>query len=515
MLKKIRVAISVAIFAAITFYLLDFAGLMPNSAHVLAQIQFVPAVLTLLSGSVIVFAVLVVLTLLFGRVYCSSICPMGVFQDIASWAAKRMAKKGKRKRYKYSPDKTILRWAVLAVTIVAFIAGFPFLLGLIDPYSAFGRIIVDVFRPVYMAGNNLLESIFSHFGNYTFYKVEIFIMSIASFAIGIVTFLAIGFLARKYGRIYCNTICPVGTVLGFLSRFSLFKVRIDLNKCTTCGVCASKCKSSCIDSKNHRIDYSRCVNCFNCLGACREKAMSFALPQKARVNERQAPNTGVSRRQFLLTGLTTAAAIPAAIAEEAAGIISDTDKSRYIRQTPITPPGSLSAEHLFKHCTSCHLCITRCPTNILKPAFMEYGIGGIMQPVMYFEKGFCNYDCTICSDVCPSHALLPLTIDEKHRTQIGRVTLNENVCVVHAEGTNCGACAEHCPTQAVTMVPFRDGLTAPSINPDICVGCGGCEFICPVRPYRAIHVEGNTVHLEAKAYVEENKKEVEIDSFGF
>ncbi len=152
---------------------------------------------------------------------------------------------------------------------------------------------------------------------------------------------------------------------------------------------------------------------------------------------------------------------------------------------------------------------------MLKPAFKEYGWGGMMQPMMYFEDGFCNFDCTVCSEVCPNGAILPLTVEQKHATQVGRVIFLIQNCIVNTDKTSCGACSEHCPTQAVTMVPFEDGLTIPHVNPDICVGCGGCEYVCPVRPFRAIHVEGNPVHLEAKPFKESEQKEVELDDFGF
>ncbi len=513
MLKRLRVGISLIIFALITFYFLDFAALLPDKFHWLAEIQFAPAVL---GGSFIILAVLVALTLLFGRIYCSSICPMGIYQDVVSWFSKRRIFSKKKKRYKYSKAKNILRWTVLVVTIIAFFLGFPVLLGLIDPYSAWGRIVTSVLRPVYIGGNNLLESIFTSFGNYTFYKVEVVILSIFTFIVSIITLLAIGFLAWKYGRTYCNTICPVGTILGFLSKFSLFKVRIDTNLCNSCGSCAAKCKASCIDSKKHAVDNSRCVDCFNCLSSCSQNALSYTASFKRQDNVNTiVPETNKGKRQFLLTGLTTAVTVPAVFAQDKVAEL--TGDSKYIRKNPISPPGALSAEHLLHHCTSCHLCISRCPSNVIKPAFMEYGLGGIMQPMMNYEKGFCNYNCTVCTDVCPAKALKPLTMEEKHMTQIGRVTFHEDICVVHTDGTNCGACAEHCPTQAVTMIPYDkiEGLTIPFINPEICVGCGGCEYICPVRPYRAIYVEGNIEHQQRKAFKEEKKEDVVIDDFGF
>ena len=217
------------------------------------------------------------------------------------------------------------------------------------------------------------------------------------------------------------------------------------------------------------------------------------------------------KRQFLAAGLTAAIGIPAVLSQEKTELFTG---KKDTRKTPISPPGAMSTEHLLKHCTSCHLCISKCPSKVLKPAFMEYGIGGMMQPVMCFENGFCNFDCTICSNVCPSKALKPLTVAQKHLTQVGSVVFCEDRCVVYAKGYNCGACSEHCPTQAVKMMPYKNGLTIPHIDPDICVGCGGCEFICPARPH-AIYVEGNKIQQQATPFSKEEKNEKEIIDFGF
>ena len=154
-------------------------------------------------------------------------------------------------------------------------------------------------------------------------------------------------------------------------------------------------------------------------------------------------------------------------------------------------------------------------THILKPAFMEYGLAGMMQPTVSFEKGFCNFDCTVCGDVCPNGAILPISVEQKHLTHMGYVVFIEENCIVYTDGTSCGACSEHCPTQAVAMVPYKDGLTIPHVNKEICVGCGGCEYVCPARPFRAIYIEGNPVQKEAKPFKESEEHKVEIDDFGF
>jgi ferredoxin len=423
---------------------------------------------------------------------------MGIFQDIASRCSK--------KKSVYKKNNFLLRWSIVVISLILFLSGYTVIIGIIDPYSAYGRIAVHVFKPIYMFINNILAYAFNHFGNYAFYRTEVVMLSVFSFIIALLTFAIVGVLAWVNGRFYCNTICPVGTIFGFINKFSLFKIRINIDKCASCGICAKKCKASCIDAKTKSIDYTRCVNCFNCLNNCNKKAISFAIG-KNKPEVHQAVDKG--KRKFLLTGLAAAIVAPVAVFAQVKTKLSEN------RSNAISPPGAVSTERLLKHCTSCHLCISKCPSRVLKPAFMEYGISGMMMPVMYFEKGFCNFDCTACADVCPNKALTSLTVEQKHRLQVGRVVFKPELCIVHTEGTSCGACSEHCPTQAVKMIPYKDGLTMPFIDADICVGCGGCEFICPVRPERAIHVKGNNVHQQAKAFTVEKKEVKEITDFGF
>ena len=508
MLKKIRIGLAVIMLCMITFYFLDFAGIVPASFPNLARIQFVPA---LLSGSVGIFVLLLLLTFLFGRLYCSVICPLGIFQDGIAWIARRVNAK---KRYSFGKEQKVWRYSVLILVVVAFAFGGTIVVSLLDPYSAFGRMVVNVFRPVYMGVNNLLAAVFNHYGNYTFYHTEVFVLSLFALIAGLVTFLVVAILAYRHGRTYCNAICPVGTVLGFVSRWSLFKVRIDPQACVGCGLCEKKCKAGCIASKTKEIDHSRCVACYTCLSSCHKKAMSYRLNiRKVKIDKKVQATTDSSRRRFMAGVAVAALAVPKkALAKRVAALES---RQAYEKKHPLSPPGSVSVEHLLDHCTACHLCVAKCPSRVLKPAFMVYGLGGLMQPLMNFEHGFCNFDCTVCADVCPNQALLKLSKEEKHRLQVGRVIFVLENCIVHSHGTSCGACSEHCPTQAVSMQPYKNGLTIPVVNPDICVGCGGCEYVCPVRPFRAIYIEGNPVHRQAQAFKEAEKKEVQLDDFGF
>ena len=513
MLKKIRVGVSLALLVLITFYFLDFAELLPFKFDFLAHIQFIPALLSL---NALILISLVVLTLLFGRVYCSSVCPMGVYQDFVAWLSKKLSKKllKKRKKYSYSSAKNVLRWVVLGVTLISFLFGFTFFVGLIDPYGAYGRMVTHIFRPAYLAGNNVLQSIFTQFDNYTFYKVGIYGLGVFSFVVALITMLAIGFLAWKHGRTYCNTICPVGTTLGFLSKFSFYKIQFVETACNSCGLCSMNCKASCINSDNMTVDYSRCINCFNCIEACNRNAMKYApVNLKKKLSEKESGTVEIdkSKRRFLSATVATTVAATGLLAQKTVGVDL---KKEVKREHPIAPPGAKSVDNLQNKCVSCHLCVSKCPSHVIKPAFLEYGLGGMMLPKLYFDHGFCNYDCTICSEVCPTGAILPLTIEEKHATQMGKVHFVIENCIVYTDETNCGACSEHCPTQAVSMIPYKDSLTIPHTETEICVGCGGCEYVCPAIPYKAIYVEGVEKHNQL-IFEHEEQEQVEINDFGF
>lgn len=495
MLRKIRTAVAIIVIAILTFGFIDFAGIIDNPW--LQKIQFGPALLSL---SIVTLVSLIAATLLLGRLYCSVVCPLGIFQDLFNWLSKKFDKK---KKYGYKPERPWLRWGVLAVLVMAWLLGFTFLVGLVEPYSAYGRMADELFRPVYIFFNNILAAISEHTGSYRFVKVAISLKSLTALVVSALTLLIIGHLSYHHGRTWCNTICPVGALLGFLSRFSLLRIRIDKNKCNHCLACQRKCKAFCIDSKNQIIDYSRCVDCFDCIDACKQKAISFG-PVKMKKENAAAETVDESKRQFLKSTMVIAALAPAALEAKVTG--------KKDERVPMSPPGSVSHNNLLQHCTACHLCVSKCPSNVLKPAGMEYGLGGMMQPVMKFDDGYCNYDCNLCSQVCPAGAIRPLTVEEKHHTQPGRVVFNKDICVVNVNRTSCGACAEHCPVQAIHMVPFEGGLTIPETTPELCVGCGGCEYICPVK---AVHIEGNPVHLEAKTPEQDSNIQTQDFDFGF
>ncbi len=485
MLKKIRITLATVFFVGLTLLFLDFTGTLHLWLGWMARVQALEAILAL---NVAVVVGLVLLTLIFGRIYCSVICPLGVLQDIFG----KLGMKAKKNRYTYSKEKKWLRHPVLVVFIVALLAGAGSLVQLLAPYSAFGRIMTMIFQPLYKLGNNVLASIAESIDSYAFYSVDVWMKSLPVLIIAIVTLAILFVLAWRNGRTYCNTICPVGTLLSFLSRFSLLKIRFDTEKCRNCSLCTKNCKAACIDFKNHRVDYSRCVVCGDCIESCKFGALKYTW-------NAQSPQTSPSsdsRRTFLLT---TAMATTAALAQEAkhvdGGLADIIDKKAPERHTPLTPPGSLSAKNMAQHCTGCQLCVSECPNDVLRP---NIDLMNLMQPTMSYERGYCRPECTRCSDVCPAGAIKPIDQIEKSSIQIGHAVVSPHHCISALGEAECGNCARHCPVGAIRMLPTDpdDDLSPsiPAVNEEACIGCGACEHLCPVRPLSAIHVEGHEVH---------------------
>ena len=307
-----------------------------------------------------------------------------------------------------------LRYPVLVLFVIAFFAGIGTLVQLLEPYSAFGRIATTLLQPVWKACNNLLAAVAEHVDSYAFYHVDAIVPHIGLVtAIAAVTLVILFVLAWRNGRTYCNTICPVGTVLSLLSRWSWLKIRFDADKCKSCSLCSKNCKASCIDYKTHSVDYSRCVVCGDCIDSCKHGALSYQVHKPNKPHDAE----GLSRRSFLLSA---ALATTAALAQEAkktdGGLAEIEDKVAPERQTPIVPPGARSKQNFEQHCTGCQLCVSKCPNQVLRPSSDWLHL---MQPVMSYERGFCRPECNRCSQVCPAGAIKPIAHEVKASTQIG------------------------------------------------------------------------------------------------
>ena len=480
MLRRIRILLATLFFLSVTALFVDSTGTVQEWLGWTAKIQFLPALLAL---NVVTVVALVVLTLLVGRVYCSVICPLGVMQDVISRISG--LRKKKKSRFSYSGEKRWLRYGILVIFVVALVAGLTPLASLLAPYSSYGRMVSSVMSP-----------------------------SLSPVAIvAAVSFVVVAILAWTGGRTYCNTICPVGTVLGFFSRFALFRPVINTSKCNTCKRCAKKCKASCIDAKNHSIDYSRCVACMDCIKNCKHGAISLTYSRSARergvdtheddkanhspLSWRGGRGEASSRRSFLTLSATLAATslVKAQEKKVDGGLAAIEDKKKPERATRLVPPGANSLRHFSQHCTACQLCVSECPNGVLRPST---NLETLMQPEMSYEDGYCRPECTRCSDVCPSGAIRPITIAEKSSVRIGHAVWIKKNCLPVSDGVSCGNCARHCPSGAILMVHMdakdEESPKIPVIDTERCIGCGACENLCPARPFSAIYVEGHERH---------------------
>jgi polyferredoxin len=487
----------------LTLLFLDFTGSFYPWLGWLAEIQFVPLLLSNFAALIL----LALCTFLFGRAYCAIICPLGICQDVVSNISGR--RKGKKNRFRHSAAKTWLRRGILILFAFALALGINAIVSILDPYSAYGRIASNFFAPVYRWGNNALAFFAEAAGSYAFSPVDVWVRGWATFGIAAITLIAVGILAWRNGRTYCNTICPVGTALGFISKYAIFRPSFVADKCTSCNVCERVCKASCLDSAAKSIDYSRCVACCNCIEKCSSGAMTFAFvkPGKKKhkgtaveaetVNKPNAMQEGLSRRGLLAMFGAVAAnqAIKAPELYVDGGLATIEDKIAPKREVPVLPPGAWDARRMKNHCTACQLCVSTCPNNVLRPSNKA---SAFMQPVMSFERGYCRPECTDCSQVCPTSAIMPVTAADKTEIKIGYAVWLEDKCIVNRDGVQCDNCRHHCPTEAITLIDLDPGnpksLKVPSIDKELCIGCGACEHLCPARPFSAIYVEGNMRH---------------------
>lgn len=555
---------------AIMFFLMT-VGIFTDVYHMLSReavdsvlyMQFVPSMIRFTTACTLAsagFILVSVLTLLFGRVYCSTVCPLGILMDLVIGIKNRIRKFRKIPLKKsplvqyYADHKSIsmgfspkhnvkisslIKYFILFLFILAIIFKSNLLIGLLDPFSLTGKIIVNLFRPIFLMGSNELLVTGDPPGTPLVMKPAAISMESLSLVVFLLAVLLIMiFLSWFKDRWYCNVICPVGTLLGVISKFSIFRLRVNFSGCTHCGACVQVCKAGCIHPDTYHIEMDRCVVCYDCIDVCTEGGAEVKIMDPGlvisglKINVRQERNSngsqmssgsgsiinkecewvpgprlsqteagsgGLSRRRFIgtfLMGFSGMLYTHHSLSGNpgTTNNLTGEEAKETLWDVPVTPPGSQGITRFTESCTSCHLCVSACPSGVLKPAFLEYGLQGIFQPRMDFHSGYCLSDCIRCSEICPTDAIHLMDLNIKKRLKIGSSVFIRNLCLVQTERRLCGLCANVCGEKAIRLVPWLGNLVIPEIDDLKCNGCGACELVCPVRPYRAIVVDALTEH---------------------
>ncbi len=419
--------------------------------------------------------VIIVGTLVFGRFFCSWICPLGILNQ---WIGHFLNRRRAADDYRVNEYRAIFRWKYYILALFAVLAAFgAFQVGLLDPIALVTRSFV---LSIYPATDQWLEVLYL--------RRPIFYGGIAISLI----FLIILFANRFLTRFWCRVLCPLGALLGLLSRVSVLRIWRDVERCNDCLQCARHCHGACDPHRELRV--SECHVCMNCVSDCPEGAIHYGLPrEKSSVHK----PIDVNRRRLVETIVAGAVLFPMMRSSMTAG---SSNAPGVIR-----PPGSIPEEDFLRRCVKCGECMRVCPTNVLQPAMLEAGLEGLWTPILMNRIGYCEYNCVLCGHVCPTGAIVPLSVEEKlgkgtyrKPVTIGTAFYDRGRCLPWAMNTECIVCEEMCPTSPKAIwfetveIRLRDGkskrLLQPRVDPEMCIGCGICENKCPVQDRAAIRV---------------------------
>ena len=378
------------------------------------DIQFLPLLQRVITDfSIIAFVFFIMLagiTFLCGRIYCSVVCPFGILQEIIGFVKHKVHKSGKSSRQVNFP----LKYFVAAVVWGTFFGGTAAVIRYFEPYTLFGSAMT---------------------------------LSVTGLIAVVIVLAAIIWK----DRVFCTNFCPVGTVLGLISKVSLNKIYIS-NICVSCGMCEKNCPSGCINSKEKTVDNETCIKCLKCLDVCPKGGIKYGIAPKKQIK------FSLKRRQMIIAG----AAIALFGGMIKVGLEIKDRIAEKIKEV-ILPAGALNREQFLNKCLNCNLCVENCPEKIIKKADADYGA-----VYLDYTKSHCRFDCNECSKVCPSGAIKRLPLEEKQHTRIAMAMINSDKC------TQCGECVQACPVHAI----IKENGKVPVLNAMRCIGCGACKNSC-------------------------------------
>ncbi len=500
-LTNIRIATQVFFFALFVFSIwLSWTSRVEGfRTSFLLEIDPLVAISTFLStGYVYRFLgwafVIVFITMMFGRVFCGWICPMGALQQFTAWLFRRGAKRqiddnryNKKQTYKYVMVGAMLVLALLGALQI----------GLMDPVVWMYRAFTTFIAPLWDMLVGMVEVVTRlDLSTAKFAPGVSTRIFTGSFVIGAIFF---GFIIVnvRHHRFFCRFLCPLGAFLGMLSRFAFFRIDRNVSKCTDCNLCLLRCEGA--SEPQGKLIESECFSCMNCIDDCPEDALRFAAHGLDKNQAQMEPD--LTRRQWVLSGVLGLVSFPLL---KSNGYSSDENFSPEM----IRPPGSVEESEFLERCIKCDQCINVCPTNVLQPAGLaEGGIEAVWTPVMNFKVKHCQLKCNLCSEVCPTGAIRKITVEEKlgegeFRDQgpivLGTAFINQSRCLPIANQIPCVVCEEVCPTSPKAIQTHDEEekdvfgnivtLNKPFIVPDLCIGCGICESECPVQDDPAVYI---------------------------
>jgi|WetSurMetagenome_2_1015567.scaffolds.fasta_scaffold02822_7 MauM/NapG family ferredoxin protein len=429
-------------------------------------------------------------TAVFGRVFCGWVCPLGTLNNLV----------GAMKRWRlgdpvrgWHPVKYYLLVALLVASLFSVQVA-----GVLDPLSLTVRSFsLGVYPAVNKGLNSGVDALYGMNSKGVTAVADVVAKvlqkTILAFtqphffqgaAIGLL-FLAILLLNLVEKRFWCRYLCPLGALLGVAARWAPFK-REAAESCNACSLCGKDCQGAARPGGKGEWLASECFYCFNCDDPCPKGAVTF------RFSPKPAPSSvDLSRRRLMVSALAGAAAVPLLRAQPHF-------RPGFTRPDLIRPPGALPEPEFLDRCVKCGECMKVCTTNGLQPTLWEAGLEGIWSPVLVPRIGYCEFNCTLCGQVCPTGAIRRLSLPEKQKTRIGTAMIDKGRCLPYAHSTPCIVCEEVCPTpkKAIwfepTTVHNRNGdpvdVKQPRVDLDLCIGCGICETKCPVLGRPAIYV---------------------------
>jgi len=419
--------------------------------------------------------IIVVGTLLFGRFFCSWVCPLGILNHWLSHFFNRRRPVDDYRINHYRPVYR-LKYYILAALLVL---------------AGFGSLQIGLFDPIAFVTRSFVLSVFpatNYWNNGVYLRQPAFYGGL----LVALLFLTVLFANRFLTRFWCRVLCPAGALMGVMSGVSLFRIRRDVEKCTDCQKCLRHCHGGCDPHTELRV--SECHVCMNCIPSCPEDAIHYGLPKKG--SSVHAP-VDVNRRRLVETAVAGVVLFPM--------MRSVLNAEIRPQHKVIRPPGTLAEGDFLRRCIKCGECMRVCPTNVLQPALLEGGFEGLWTPILFNKIGYCEYNCVLCSQVCPTGAIIPLTVEKKvgkgvykKPTKIGTAFYDRGRCLPWAMNIDCIVCEEVCPTSPKAIwfetaeIQLRDGKTRrikrPHVDPKRCVGCGICEHKCPVQDHAAVRV---------------------------